>query len=97
MPDAGGAGVGRQPSVLIVAPGAMLTKPCSAIKDFSAARISKPRGPACSDKPGGAGSSSGNWRWNSTSEAGKSGMAGLQANQCSRYVLTHAPALVTTN
>src|SRR5271167_56162 len=25
-------------------------------------------------------SSSGNWRWNSTSEAGKSGMGGLQAN-----------------
>src|SRR5208282_2176455 len=26
-------------------------------------------------------SSLGNWRWNSTSEAGKSGMAGLQANR----------------
>src|SRR5271157_3467655 len=43
-------------------------------------------------------SSSGNWRWNSTSEAGKSGMAVLSSeSNVHDMFLPEAPALVTTH
>ena len=42
-------------------------------------------------------SSSGNWRWNSTSEAGNSGMAWLSSESDVHVMfLPEAPALVTT-
>src|SRR5208283_2942032 len=46
-----------------------------------------PEGQRAATSQAAQASSSGNWRWNSTSEAGKSGMAGLSI-ECSRYVLT---------
>ena len=56
-----------------------------------ACRTSKPRGPAAATSQAAQASSSGNWRWNSTSEAGNSGMAWLSKRTgCSRYVLTRS-------